>query len=241
MAQSPVVPWARVGVESAAIVASILFAFTIDAGWQARRERVEEIDTLQSLLNEFESNRAIIDEAIDAHGRFISAAESLFGMSVGFVPLPEDLGEIRGLVRNAFTSYRSTNYGGGTLTAILSSGRLGVIRNPELRRRIAAWPSVLEEATEDEQEVLRFRGQVLFPFLIRRLPLLFSGDAERVPAEFRTEEGLAQFQDILGDDELEAVLLLSAGLRGGAQEALVLARDYLDDLIGLIEAEEGVG
>ncbi len=242
MARSAVVPWARIGVESAAIVASILLAFTIDAGWQARTERVEEIDTLRSLLNEFEANRAIIDEAIDAHGRFISSTERLLSMSVGSEPVPEDVVELYELVIDAFILYRSTNYAGGTLTALLSSGQLGVIRNPELQRRIAAWPSVLEDAIEDEQVVVRVRELVLIPFLVRRLPVFMAGNSERIAPEFRRpKEALAQFQDILGDDELEAILELTAGLRSGPQETLVMVRDLLDDLIERIGAEDGVG
>ncbi len=50
MTETQYVPWKRLSVEAAAIVASILFAFAIDAWWEERLERRVEagiLDTLQ--------------------------------------------------------------------------------------------------------------------------------------------------------------------------------------------------
>jgi hypothetical protein len=50
------IPWKRLSVEAAAIVASILLAFAIDAWWEERLERKEEAEQLVRLHAEFAVN-----------------------------------------------------------------------------------------------------------------------------------------------------------------------------------------
>ncbi len=50
------IAWGRLVAESAAIVVSILLAFTIDAWWADRKDRVEEVRILEALKAEFEDN-----------------------------------------------------------------------------------------------------------------------------------------------------------------------------------------
>jgi hypothetical protein len=51
------VPWKRILVEGAAVVASILLAFGIDAGWDASRERADELSVVAALQAEMLGNR----------------------------------------------------------------------------------------------------------------------------------------------------------------------------------------
>ena len=53
MSGSRLIPWKRIGVEAAAIVASILLAFAIDAWWDGRIEHGRTSDQLRSLAIEF--------------------------------------------------------------------------------------------------------------------------------------------------------------------------------------------
>ena len=47
------IPWTRVFLEGAVIVASILLAFGIEAWWDGRQERAEERDALEALAADF--------------------------------------------------------------------------------------------------------------------------------------------------------------------------------------------
>ena len=69
--------WRRLLLESAAIILSILLAFSIDAGWDEFQERKQERAFLESLLSDFEETRTRIDASIDRHNRFISLARQL--------------------------------------------------------------------------------------------------------------------------------------------------------------------
>ncbi|VUX55771.1 conserved exported protein of unknown function, partial [uncultured Woeseiaceae bacterium] len=58
------IQWKRLSVEAAAIVASILLAFTIDAWWDDKKEREDERAILSSLLAEFEQVRKNVDDIL---------------------------------------------------------------------------------------------------------------------------------------------------------------------------------
>ena len=58
------IPWKRLYVEAAAIIASILLAFAIDAWWEDRQERVLEQQYLASLKADFQVDIEELDKAI---------------------------------------------------------------------------------------------------------------------------------------------------------------------------------
>ena len=62
MTTTQVLPWKRITVEAAAIVASILLAFSIDAWWQERIERGDESEQLDRMRAEFSQNIERIDQ-----------------------------------------------------------------------------------------------------------------------------------------------------------------------------------
>ena len=62
VAEQKRIPWIQIAVEGAAIVISILLAFSIDAWWQERLERLDELQELERLQTEFETNISGIDQ-----------------------------------------------------------------------------------------------------------------------------------------------------------------------------------
>jgi len=67
MANSKEIPWKRISVEAAAVVVSILLAFSIDAWWEDLQDRKEESELLTDLINEFEANRDRLMEVTESH------------------------------------------------------------------------------------------------------------------------------------------------------------------------------
>lgn len=57
------VRWRRLVLESAAVVASILLAFAIDAAWDLRQELAEERELLLGLRQELAENQSIIEQS----------------------------------------------------------------------------------------------------------------------------------------------------------------------------------
>ena len=54
------IPWPRILAEGAAIVVSILLAFSIQAWWEERQDHVEEAAILASLLPELEELEGLV-------------------------------------------------------------------------------------------------------------------------------------------------------------------------------------
>ena len=56
MVEPQTVQWKRLSIKAVTIVASILFAFAIDAWWNERKERQFEQETLVDLEAEYEGH-----------------------------------------------------------------------------------------------------------------------------------------------------------------------------------------
>ena len=77
------VPWARLGVESVAIVASILIAFAIDTWWDDRQDREHERIYLESLRQEFADGLAAAARSEELRHVTVAAHESLVAQIQG--------------------------------------------------------------------------------------------------------------------------------------------------------------
>ena len=71
------IPWLRVFVEGAVIVASILLAFALDAWWDRRGERVWERAQLEALHGEFTENHIDLSSALEVHELVRARSDSL--------------------------------------------------------------------------------------------------------------------------------------------------------------------
>lgn len=141
------------------IVFSILLAFAIDAAWDARQERRTETVMRQALIADFETVRELLPQHRLEHERTFAATDYLISLIENAaegdrVEVPDTL--IVFPIRNP-----SFDAPTGALDALLSSGELRLIGDPELRRMLAAWPSRLQDATEDDRLLREFWGPEL--------------------------------------------------------------------------------
>lgn len=139
----------RLVVEVVAIVLSILLAFAIDAWWDERKLRAEEREVLASLYVEFEANRVEAAAVILAHESAVESVAALLQMN-------ED--EILGLSAEAvgqhirfFANPRTFDAVRGTVDALTSAGKLGILRDRELREALTTFVNILEDAAEDRE------------------------------------------------------------------------------------------
>ena len=154
----------RVVAEAGAIVLSILLAFWIDASWDRRSNRIEEFEVLFGLQREF----AGYEERLRRDVAIGEGLDPIFGMVLAAgppdfaAPPPPDT-----IDRVLFwTGLNSTvDAEGGTLAALLSSGRLELIENLELRERLAAWPRVMQDIRDNELLGREF-GLAVSPILV---------------------------------------------------------------------------
>ena len=172
MQDSQKIPWKRIATEGAAIVVSILIAFSIDAWWQERADRADEAASLARLV------RNLGDDILDLDGNLERArtglhaarwlAENRDTRPVDISALKQalfDIGHCSVLLLN------SSEY-----TSLRSSGDFRLIRDKELLQTITAFYEeraflyqLHEKDCDDSQDVV----QLTMPFVRHTIPPLF--------------------------------------------------------------------
>jgi hypothetical protein len=161
--------WRRILVESAAVILSILLAFSIDAWWDGHRERLHERELLAGLLTDFEASRpdlvhrlSLARRMADGTTRFLELTDGQTGTAR--IEVPDSL--VLALLGGP-TYEPATN----TLDAAVASGEIELVRNDELREELARWRRILSDTGEDEREVRRITNEQIVPLLSRETNL----------------------------------------------------------------------
>ena len=152
------VSWTRLAAESVAIVASILLAFTIDAWWANRADRIEEAEMLRSLQREFEQNLVALDEQLAYRNAVRVSTNQILEAAAGQIELePAEFDRLLGDILWSGWVDLST----GALQSLLQSGKLSLIENRELREHLAALPHWTDNTAKLEDfELLRFDADI---------------------------------------------------------------------------------
>ena len=153
------IPWARLAVEATAIVASILLAFAIDAWWADREIEQWQVTQLRAVRDEFSANFEALENVVRTHDANAKSLESLITQIQG--SNDETLVTVSNTALAPLVGWRTSDISTGTLDALLSSGKLADIDNSLLRGALAAWPSEVGDAQEDEHLARDFVDNVL--------------------------------------------------------------------------------
>ena len=161
MIEPNAIAWKRLIAEAAAIVVSILLAFSIDAWWETRQDRVEEHEILIGLEAEFVD----LKERLDYWGGM-----NRTGIQLTTQFLSDDMTDMnRESLENVFiyTSLANVLDQGGALDALLASGRLELIADRDIRLRLAKWPDWLEDMHTNDLSIREFAWNQIMTFLAR--------------------------------------------------------------------------
>jgi len=129
------------------VVFGILIAFYLDGVRQAVEDRGEEAAILASIGAELEENRIGLETRLDNHTRRGFAAAELLSLQSSNAPPSGDSVQVLWELLLTPSTWNPTT---GRSSAIISSGGLGLVRDPSVRAAISAWPSQLEAFLEVE-------------------------------------------------------------------------------------------
>ena len=146
------------------IVASILLAFAIDAWWADREIDQWQSAQLSALREEFAMNLEGLGTIVRDHDSSARSLESLIAQIQGSDD--KTLVTVSDAVLTSLVAWRTSDISTGTLNALLSSGRLADIDNSMIRRALAAWPSEVGDAQEDENLARDFVENVVAQVLL---------------------------------------------------------------------------
>jgi hypothetical protein len=135
--------------EGLLIICSILIAFSLDTWWGEREAERRLDQELQSVAREVGENRALVAYDIDCLERIVAGSEAILSLlevapTTQMVPVQDTL-----LFLITFFS-PTLDLSFGALDALIASGRLAQIEDPELRLRLAGLRNRVGDAVGDE-------------------------------------------------------------------------------------------
>lgn len=221
----------RVLGEGVAIVVSILIAFGIDAWWGARQDREQERADLANLRAEFGFNLAELDRLAEWHVITAESARRLLALSRADSLDPNPLA-MDSLVLNTLILPGSYNPRQGAVTALLASGDLSLLRDPELRTLLGSWSGVLDDLTEDETALWGDIQERWTPAVQERIPLdhVYALDLGEV-----SEAPRPDYRDILGDLVLENFMLSRIDQVQALQEGYGNLRRLVEEILEAVD------
>jgi hypothetical protein len=190
----PGIPWARIGAESAAIIASILLAFAIDAWWEQRGEHRRSLAQLSTIRTEFVE----VDQRLaELHRELVGLRGSVseFLQHVGPDAPQQSLDSLESLIDLSFRSSR-VELPTGSLQALLASGELSSVADSDLRALLATWPAEVSRL-RNQSGLLEDNREEIIRYLHDRIPTLAvayrTGQMNAYPrSSFTAEPGILQ-------------------------------------------------
>lgn len=159
------IPWTRVFAEGAAIVASILLAFWIQAWWDGKHERADERVILQSLLDDLSAKKDLLLRQRRDRQAVLSSAVKLLQIAtderkeLGDDSLDRLLGDL--LWYDCVGCWTSA-----PLNTLMMGGVDSAISNVKLLQKLAALQVSIARVQEDHRNNSNFHYDILTPFLI---------------------------------------------------------------------------
>ena len=231
------IPWKRIFVEVIAIVGSILIAFALDAWWDGRSDRVQEVALLTALEEDFAVADSSFEVTKAGHLAEVQSSKELidYGES-GQIPV-DQRARIDTLVSTQF-SRRNFDPPMGTVQSVLGSGRIDLITNQDLITELTRWSSVVEALQRMETDSRRHFNEYVFPFLAARLDVEDLDKGFPAFVDYPWEQAPAGAYRIVLDQEFQNLIYMRwVLLQNIVTEALPPVEDGLTRIQALLVEE----
>lgn len=136
--------WRRPAAEFVVIVAGVLVALAVDAARDARQDHVRATGYLQQLRADLSTTDEALTEAITVDERArVGADRMIQALNARRLPTSDSLSAWIAAATNSSASFYPTM---GTVTGLIESGELRLVRDEELRRKVLQYHSSVEAA-----------------------------------------------------------------------------------------------
>lgn len=224
--------------QGALVVASILIAFALDAFWEEFQERGDLHDDLANISLELEENRGRVEYHLDMAQRMVAA----FDVVIGAIDSDQTAATVpdTSLWLTAITPSLDASL--GAIDALLASGRMAVVENPELSRRLAGLRDRVEDAVEEQLQAHQIQFSSVVPRVqgdywaaIRHIGDEFWAQA-RVPGrslEYRSDVVFRQGPTVLSELSVRRTLYyVTIGEFRGLLDEFKLIENLIDSEVG---------
>jgi hypothetical protein len=226
-------------LEGFVIVASILAAFGLDTWRESMQEREEEQRVLAALTEEFQAVQAELEFREGLHRRIRASV----GTTLDALTDALRNGSAAVTIRDSALAWAyippTTQLNLGTLNGLVASGRLGIIRNPELRAALASWGGLLAELVEEEVGARNFVWFEMDAVLRARMDVTpFRNMADSVFYETLSPEGMLRESQLPVDFEVAGVFASRFQIVDHAIDEFEPLYEEIRRILGLIEASQ---
>ena len=227
-------PWRKLLAEGLVIVFSILLALWGDAVWSDRADRIDERELLTAVHQELRLNRTIVSTKIDTIQDASARLRSLVAMTPAAVAgLPRD--SLATLIREPLFRLYTAELAVGELNSAVSSGRVGLIENGDVRSALATYQANMGDAAEIAAMVAQVGLEARLASA--RIPNLAPWVAWPADVEMATPESVAA---ILRSPELVSLIAVKAELFAVYRNELIVLLEQIDRLVTDLETQLGL-
>ena len=223
MTKASQIPWAKVAVEAAAIVGSILLAFAIDAWWEDSQSEQQEAQILEALLEDLVTKRDRLESQRTRISKIRASANSLLQASAeGNDSL--DSGSIDILIGDICVINQPASWSFPLLRSIVEGGQLVVISNIELRTMLVDWHESFALVQAAVARDLAFYDVHLIPFLNANvsMPQILNASRQKPGSSYKFDQ---EFSLKVRTDHTD--LLTSKEFQGLVSRRSILLNDIL--------------
>ena len=229
------IPWGRITAEGAAIVASILLAFWIDAWWESEKRREDELIAMGALLTELKTYRddlRVNDKIYDAIR--VSAVTLLNASLAESRSLDDD--EIDLLLYDLSWTINATYFHVPILEAIRNSDTFSEIGDVPFQLMLAELVLGIEGVQNDRERDEAFFDNHWVPYLAANasLPQIYNA-SRRVPGIPDEEYPVDLYAVTVANARSHRPLLSEVEFQGLLQERANLLADYFTRVPGFHE------
>jgi hypothetical protein len=235
MTEPRIIHWKRIAVEAAAIVASILLAFAIDAWWEDRQLDIQEMELIAQLHEEVQANKELFDTYRKLHEGLLDATSRLLRRTGPDFSHSED--EVSEILRDMqlMSDWWTLEPSIGVTSSLVQAGLINVIESNTLRAEISSWMAVLEDVLQEEAYVAKFSQNILYGYWFDNANLRDIGLSDLSGPSKHTMDFDKIFSDRRFENILQEKLLGEAGvlieydvLEASTNRLLRLTKEVLD-------------
>jgi hypothetical protein len=233
------IAWHRIAAEGVAIVISILLAFSIQAWWEDRNERIDKLEVLTALQDELKHNIGLMADELRFRRAMVEPITRLLDL-IGKDKLPGQ-SELDGLF-GLLVWWSTTNPATGVFHSLGQGRQLSQIEQTELRAQISSLSTTYQQLALAEQQSFQTFKELLMPYLIGRVDIVRALNAQRSnprggPPVYPVFPGgrPSDYESVLADLTFQGILVNMLWDQYDAIRALERTTESLESLIQAID------
>jgi hypothetical protein len=174
------IPWKRLLAEGAAIVASILLAFAIDAWWQDRSAHIRLNEYLWQVSADTLDNQRRLTEALQLEKGQLGAVEEILVALRSPEPMTLDSAREWTQVEPGFIWYSDPRLLDGAINALVATGEINLVKNTRVKTSLINYLGQLKadwnEFDRNVSQHLIHKDELLRVLELARMPGTESGN-----------------------------------------------------------------